>query len=99
MTGKATNLALLMLLALQLATGIGAFLAGSPNWSIVLWLHATGGFSIVLLYYWKRRIIARSLGRHRPGVWAVPSMALLTLVLGVLATGIGWLAMVPASAC
>ncbi|MHB8578032.1 MAG: molybdopterin-dependent oxidoreductase [Dehalococcoidia bacterium] len=90
MSGKAINLGLLVLVVLQVATGIGAFLAGVPQWQIVVWLHAVGGFTIVLLFYWKRRIIVRSLTRQPLGPRAMPGLALLTLVLAALATGIGW---------
>lgn len=90
MPSKATNLALLGVTSLQVATGVGAFLAGTPSWAPVLWLHATGGFTLVLLFYWKRRIIGRAVTRRPLGPWAVPAVALLTLVLGALATGIGF---------
>lgn len=90
MTSKATNLALLVLVCLQLASGIAAFLAGTPAWLPVLWLHAVGGFSLVALFYWKRRIIVRSFARHGLGLWAAPSAALLVVALAALATGIGF---------
>ncbi len=90
MRGKATNLALLALGWLQMATGAGAFLTGTAVLRPVIWLHAAGGFSIVLLLWWKRRIITRSLARRPLGPWALPGLASLVLVLGVLATGVGW---------
>ena len=90
MTAKATNLALLLLVCLQFATGVGAFLVGAPSLRPVIWLHSAGGFSLVLLFWWKRRIILRSLARHGPGIWAVPSAALLFLLGAVVFTGIAF---------
>lgn len=88
--GKATNLALLWLCALAFATGVGAFLAGSPRWQAVVWLHATAGCTLVVLFYWKRRIIWRSVRRHGAGLWLAPSAALLALTLAALVTGLAW---------
>lgn len=90
MPSKATNLALLALAGLQVATGIGAFLAGTPAWVAVVWLHAAGGFTLILLFWWKRRIITRSLRRRPLGPWAVPGLGLLALAGGALATGVGF---------
>jgi DMSO/TMAO reductase YedYZ molybdopterin-dependent catalytic subunit len=87
---KATNLSLLALSFAAAATGVASFLVGSPELVLIIWLHATAGFTLLLLFYWKRRIIYRSIRRQGLGPWAVPSVALLVLVLGALGTGVAW---------
>ena len=47
MNVRTTNLAILALLSLELASGLGSFLVGRPDWQWVFWLHAAGGFSLV----------------------------------------------------
>jgi len=90
MSSKATNLALLLLSLVGGATGMGAFLAGSPHWRVVLWLHAVAGFTLLLLFYWKRRIIVRSLRRRGLGLQTSAALLLLALVIGAFVTGVLW---------
>lgn len=90
MSSRSTNLFLLWTALLAALTGVGAMLAGSPAWRPVIWLHAVAGFALALLFYWKRRVIWRSLRRHGVGLWLAPSAALLTVVLATLASGVGW---------
>jgi hypothetical protein len=90
MPSKATNISLLVITSLQVVTGIGAFLAGAPAWVPVVWLHSLGGFTLILLFWWKRQIIGRSLARRPLGPWAAPGVALLAMVIGALATGVGF---------
>lgn len=90
MSTRATNTTLLLLVLAQLATGTGSFLAGTPSGRWVTWLHAAGGFSVVILLGWKGRVILRSLRRHGMGPWAVPALTLLALLLTALVTGLLW---------
>ena len=90
MSSRATNQFLLWLSLLAALTGIGALLAGSPGWRPVLWLHAIAGFALALLFYWKRRVIVRSLRRHGAGLWLIPSVALLSITAATVISGIGW---------
>lgn len=87
---SATNLTIAVLLTIGAATGLASFLGGSPDGRWVVWLHAADGFSLSLILLWKRAIIVRSLRRHRLGLWALPSLLLLVLVLASLASGILW---------
>ena len=90
MSARATNLAILTLLLLETASGIGGFVTGQPAGRWVFWLHSLGGFTLVVLLLWKWRIVARSFARRGAGLWSLLP-ALLTLVfLGALATGIAW---------
>jgi DMSO/TMAO reductase YedYZ molybdopterin-dependent catalytic subunit len=90
MTARATNTTLFFLVLAQLATGTGSFLVGAPGGRWVTWLHACGGFALVVLLGWKGRIILRSLQRRGLGSWAAAPLALLALLLGTLATGLLW---------
>jgi hypothetical protein len=87
---RTVNTTLFLLVAAQWLSGLGAFLAGSPGWRWAVWLHAAGGCAIVVLLAWKAGVIIRSLRRHRAGLWAVPSLVLLGLLLASLATGLLW---------
>ena len=89
-SARATNLAILTLLLLETASGIGGFVTGQPAGRWVFWLHSLGGFTLVVLLVWKWRIVARSFARRGAGLWSLLP-ALLTLVfLGALTTGIAW---------
>src|SRR5579884_1281102 len=90
MPARATNTTLFLLVLAQLASGFGTFLVGAPSGRWVDWLHAAGGFAIVLLLAPKARVIIRSLRRRDAGPWAAPSLVLLGLLLGTLGTGVGW---------
>lgn len=90
MSAKATNLALLWTVLAAFATGVGAFLAGSPRLGLVIAAHSVAGCTVGLLFAWKRRIILRSLRRRPPGPWLLPSVGLLALVVVTLGTGLFW---------
>ncbi|HZU76598.1 MAG TPA: molybdopterin-dependent oxidoreductase, partial [Dehalococcoidia bacterium] len=90
LSSKATNLSLLVATVAAFATGIGAFLAGSPSQRLAVSLHAVAGFGVLVLFVWKRRIIARAVARRGAGAWLAPSAALLGVVLAALASGVAW---------
>ncbi len=87
---RAINVALLLLLTLELLTGLGGFLVGELGGRWVFWLHRAGGLALVVLLLWKSGIVGRSY-RHRglrigTGLSAVFGL----LFLGSLATGLAW---------
>lgn len=90
MSARATNTTLFLLVLAQLASGCGSFLVGAPSGRWVIWLHALGGLALTVLLAWKGRIVLRSLRRRGPGLWAVPSLTLLALLLLTLSTGLLW---------
>jgi DMSO/TMAO reductase YedYZ molybdopterin-dependent catalytic subunit len=90
LSARVTNLSLFALVLAGVATGAGCLLAGASSGRWVFWLHSVGGFSIVVLLYWKRRIIAGSLLRRGFGSWAIPSLLLLLILLASLFSGILW---------
>lgn len=92
MSARATNLAILALLLLELASGLGSLLVGSPDGRWVFWLHGAGGLSLVLLIGWKWRIVARSFVRRGTGPWSLAPALLGVLFLGVLLSGLWWAA-------
>ncbi|MGH2694696.1 MAG: molybdopterin-dependent oxidoreductase, partial [Actinomycetota bacterium] len=67
MAGRRTNLALLVLLALALATGIGAYAIGTAWVRWILVAHGVVAIAIIALGPWKSVIARRGLRRHRPG--------------------------------
>ena len=90
MSARATNLSIFALLLLELASGVGSYLTGSPEGAWVLWAHGVGGMTLIVLLAWKWRIVARSFVRQGAGWWAVPSALLGALFLAALAVGVLW---------
>ena len=91
MNARATNLTLFVLLLLELVSGLGSFLAGSPQGQWVFWLHSAGGLSVVVLLVWKWRIVVRSFVRRGAGLWSFAPALLGVLFLGILFSGLWWL--------
>lgn len=89
MKSKAVNLGLLTLMIAAVATGFGSFLVGSPSLRPIIWAHAAAGFTIVALFWWKRRVILRSLRRRGASGETWAGIALLAGVALVLLSGIG----------
>ena len=90
MSARATNLAIFALLLLELASGVGSYLTGSPDGAWVLWVHGIGGMTLIVLLVWKWRIVMRSFMRQGAGLWALPSALLGVLFLATLAVGLLW---------
>ena len=86
MAGRRTNLGLLVLLPLAVATGFGAFLVGSGPVVVAVGLHAVVGFAILLLLPWKSMVARRGLRHRRPG--RATSIVLAVLVVLTLLTGL-----------
>lgn len=90
MSARAVNVAILVLLILELATGLGSFLIGEPDGRWLFWFHRAGGLALVMLLLWKAGIAARSYRRR--GVTVVTGLSAVggVLFLGSLATGLLW---------
>jgi DMSO/TMAO reductase YedYZ molybdopterin-dependent catalytic subunit len=86
MAGRRTNLALLVLLLVALATGLLAYSAGTGWGSPVVIAHGIVGFAIVLLSPWKSVIARRGFSRRRRG--KVASVLFSVLVVVSLLSGI-----------
>jgi DMSO/TMAO reductase YedYZ molybdopterin-dependent catalytic subunit len=87
---RAVNVAILLLLFLELATGLGSFLVGEPGGRWIFWLHRAGGLALVVLLLWKAGIAASSYRRR--GVTATSGFSAVVgvIFLGSLATGLLW---------
>jgi hypothetical protein len=79
-------LALLLVFAVALATGAGAFATGASAGRWVIWAHGIVGLGVLALAPWKSRIAKRGIGRRRPGISA--SLALAALVLVAVVAGL-----------
>ncbi len=87
---RAVNVAILLLLLIELATGLGSFLVGEPDGRWLFWLHRAGGLALVVLLLWKAGIAARSYRRRGATVGTGLSTVSGLLFLGSLATGLLW---------
>ena len=90
MNARAVNVAILLLLMLELMSGLGSFLIGEPDGRWMFWLHRAGGLALVVLLAWKVGISRRSLRRR--GLSAGTGLAAIggILFLGSLVTGLLW---------
>ena len=90
MNARVVNVANLLLLVLELASGLGSFLSGEPDGRWLFWLHRAGGLALVVLLARKAMIATRSYRRRglsgSTGLSAVAGI----LFLGSLLTGLLW---------
>jgi DMSO/TMAO reductase YedYZ molybdopterin-dependent catalytic subunit len=90
MNARAVNVAILLLLTFELATGLGSFLVGNPGGQWVFLLHRAGGLALVVLLAWKVGIAARSYRRRGVTTGTALSAVAGILFLGSLVTGGLW---------
>ena len=83
-------MALLLLLTLELVTGLGSFLVGEQDGRWLFLLHRAGGIALVVLLVWKVGIAASSYRRRGFGIGTGFSTVFGVLLLGSLATGLLW---------
>jgi DMSO/TMAO reductase YedYZ molybdopterin-dependent catalytic subunit len=90
MNARAVNVAILLLLVFELATGLGSFLIGEPEGRWLFWSHRAGGLALVVLLIWKAGIAAQSYRRRGVTLSTGLSAVVGVLLLGSLATGLLW---------
>jgi DMSO/TMAO reductase YedYZ molybdopterin-dependent catalytic subunit len=86
------NIALLVLLSLQLATGLVGLLGSSEPFRWASWLHAIGAYGIVVLLFAKGTLVLNAI-RRRPGLTQarVVLSVLVLMLLATLVTGLVWI--------
>jgi hypothetical protein len=90
MTGRLANVALLVVVPLAAASGLGMFLLGSGPVLAVAVLHGLVGLAVVVLVPWKSVVVRRGLKRAR-GTRLATSLALAAVVILALVTGVAHL--------
>jgi len=90
MTGRLANVALLVVVPLATASGLGMFLLGSGPVLAVAVLHGLVGLAVVVLFPWKSVVVRRGLKRAR-GSRLATSLALAAVVFLALVTGVAHL--------
>jgi hypothetical protein len=92
------NLALLVLVALQLVTGFVGLLGASDPFRIFFWIHAVSAYAIVVVLFAKALIIVDVL-RRRPGPGPARLLLglMIALLVAVLTTGLVWITSGPHS--
>lgn len=90
MSSRAVNVAILLLLVFELASGVGSFLVGEPDGRWLFWLHRADGIALVVLLIWKASIAKRSYRRRGVTVGMALSALGGILFLGSLVTGMLW---------
>ncbi len=90
MNARAVNVAILLLLAFELVSGLGSFLVGEPDGRWLFWAHRAGGLALVVLLAWKMGIVAVSYRHRGLTVGTMLSAVGGLLFLGSLTTGLLW---------
>jgi DMSO/TMAO reductase YedYZ molybdopterin-dependent catalytic subunit len=90
MDARAANIAILLLLVFELASGFGSFLIGEPDGRWLFWFHRAGGLALVVLLAWKLGIAVRSYRRRGLGISTGLSAVQGVLLVGSLGTGLLW---------
>ncbi|MCB0034778.1 MAG: molybdopterin-dependent oxidoreductase [Anaerolineales bacterium] len=86
------NTILLVVLLAQVISGYGGMANNQERYDWVLWLHGIGAYALVLLLFWKGRIVWDAWRRKKRWTWArimfllTSFLLLLTLALGLLWT-------------
>jgi hypothetical protein len=90
MDARAANIAILLLLVFELATGFGSFLIGEPDGRWLFWFHRAGGLALVVLLAWKLGIAVRSYRRRGLDISTGLSAVQGVFLVGSLMTGLLW---------
>ncbi|HEX6257123.1 MAG TPA: molybdopterin-dependent oxidoreductase [Euzebyales bacterium] len=86
MSGRRTNLGLLLALVVATVTGWAAFAIGSAAGGPVVIAHGVAGLAVVVLTPWKQRIARRGLRRRRISRW--PGVGLSIVIVVTVVTGV-----------
>jgi Oxidoreductase molybdopterin binding domain len=85
------NTALLVLLAAELASGVGGLMAGAESLRPILWIHGVVAYAILALLWWKGAVVLGSISRRPLARFPRASFLALTgLLVATLATGLYW---------
>jgi hypothetical protein len=85
------NVALLVILAVEAASGFFGLISGTSSLRWILWLHGIGGYAILGLGRWKGSVVREAWRRRRRFSFSRFGFALLAgLLLADLATGLVW---------
>ncbi|HUY98805.1 MAG TPA: molybdopterin-dependent oxidoreductase [Thermomicrobiaceae bacterium] len=90
MSSRTVNLALLAILTVDALSGVGSFLAGTPDQGWILWVHRIGGFTLLPLLVWKAVIAVRSYRKRGLSTATVLSGMLGVVFIASLLFGILW---------
>jgi DMSO/TMAO reductase YedYZ molybdopterin-dependent catalytic subunit len=86
------NLALLGLVAVQVASGLASLFAPPAGVRLAVWAHAVGAYAILVVLFCKATVVWDAV-RRRPGLGAarLALAAAVLLLAAVLATGLVWI--------
>jgi len=90
MSSRSVNLSLLVLMSLELLSGVFSLLVGELDGRWLFWLHRIAGFGIIVLLGRKWRIVTRSYGKRGFTAGTASSGLFGLLVLGALISGLLW---------
>jgi DMSO/TMAO reductase YedYZ molybdopterin-dependent catalytic subunit len=85
---RRTNLAVLALVLASAITGFSTFLAGAPSASVLFFFHGALGFSLLVLLWWKWKVITRGLRARWPGITSWLSIITLAILVAIIVSGI-----------
>lgn len=83
--------AIFLLVALEVCSGLVSLTVGTPDWGWLFVVHSVGGVTLVAALFWKFRRVRRRVTDRSLWDGATPiSLALATLALSALLTGLVW---------
>ncbi len=83
--------AIFLLVALEVCSGLLSLTAGTPDWGWLFVVHSAGGVTLVAALFWKFRRVRRRVTDRSLWDGGTPiSLALATLALSALVTGLVW---------
>lgn len=90
MTSRTVNIALLVILVLEIVSGVVSLTVGSPGGRAMFWLHRAGGLALVILAVWKWGVAARSYRKRGVTPSTMIGGLFAALTVAALLTGILW---------
>ncbi len=90
------NIALLIILIIQVVSGYLGFTNGTETKRWLLWIHGLGAYAITFLLIWKATIVVDSYRRQSKWNWSRLSFAVMALLLLItLMLGLSWTVLGP----
>lgn len=85
---RRTNLGVFALVLVSALSGFATYLAGTHSFWWLFWSHGAIGFSLVVLLWWKGKVILRGLRARWPHLSAWMSIVTLAILLAIISTGV-----------
>jgi hypothetical protein len=90
MSSRTVNVTILFVISLAFVSGVASLVVGTPSGRWMFWLHRVAALALLVLAWWKWRIVLRGYGKRGLTISTALSSAFTVLVVGSLLTGVLW---------